>query len=104
MIVYYFSNEMQLSQRISTFKEKPVEKKEGEYVSLKKEPEDDDKQGPSDGDEKKAPLGEGEDTDDELGRLLFPDFISKSSSDQLTTINYLLYTHSLWRSASVDNG
>ena len=62
---------MQLVQRMSTFKEqneKPLEKTENE--ELKNEPDDGNKQGPSDKrDEKKAPLGEGEDTDDELGKM-----------------------------------
>jgi hypothetical protein len=64
-----------LSQRISTFKdepeqEEPLVKAENNKVDLNKEPEDDSKPGPSDQVEegKKAPLGEGEDTDDELGK------------------------------------
>ena len=56
---------------MSTFKERetPLEKTEDE--ELKTEPDDGNKQGPSDkGNDKKAPLGEGEDTDDELGKML----------------------------------
>ena len=55
---------MQLFERVSTFKdaqepEKPSKKTEKVYVNAEKEPKEDSKQ--------KAPLGEGEDTDDELG-------------------------------------
>ena len=71
-------NQIQLSQRISTFKdapeeEQPSKKAENEYVSLvlKNGPKDGNKHGPSDQGqkEKKAPLVESEDTDDELGKI-----------------------------------
>ncbi|XP_028408151.1 tyrosine-protein phosphatase non-receptor type 20-like [Dendronephthya gigantea] len=60
-----------VSERISTFKDQPDESlvKKKVQASLKTQPENDDNKQLSDGTEegKKAPLGEGEDTDDELG-------------------------------------
>jgi hypothetical protein len=69
----FFCDQMQLSQRVSTFKdsaeqESPLKKAENEYISLilKKECKDSNKQESSDQgeEEKKTSLGKGEDTDD----------------------------------------